>query len=94
MRRLLWAALGGWAAGVLVGLGWFFVILFTPSNPADDDGGGVGAFIILPLIAAGFVTIGALAGCLIGLLLGGIYNLAAGMVFRVAGIKLGRGVQP
>jgi hypothetical protein len=96
MRRLLWATLAGWAVGILVGLGWFLVILFMPSDFGDHDGDGSGGglYIILSVFAAGFVMVGALVGCLIGFLLGGIYNLAEGMVFRVARMKLGRGVPP
>jgi hypothetical protein len=76
--RLWMAALGGLAIGALAGLVWFLSILILPSKVPDNVDGGAGLSVVLLFIAAVFVTVGAVVGCLIGSFLGAIYIVATG----------------
>ena len=76
MRLLRWA-LGGLVLGALAGLVVFLIILLMPSN-TPDNADGAGVYMTLLLIAAVFATMGGVAGCLIGFVAGGMYQVAVG----------------
>ena len=77
LRGALWAALWGWAIGIVAGLMGFFVVMLWPGQ-SDDLGGGMNLVFILVLFAPAFMAVGCVVGSLIGFLLGIAATLASG----------------
>ncbi len=77
--RVLMSAAAGLVIGASAGLGWFLFILLMPSNVPDNVDGGAGLSIVLFLIAGGFAIAGGTVGCVLGLVVGAMYQLARGI---------------